>query len=176
MEWEIQKRSKSCHICEREFKEGNTYHCTLKFEKGVPVRRDICHHCWSDSISAEPEKEDYISYWQGRIKPKLIQKKEDPIQRSVAENLLRKYLHSSDPSYRNLCFILALMLERKKEFVQREQTDDMQSTKKLIVYEHTKTGETFIIEDPQLNFSEIAIVQKQVSSILEMEQVAINQE
>ena len=123
MDWEIQKRSDACHVCEREFRDGNVYHCTLRFEQDVPVRRDTCDFCWKGP-----------------------------------------------------CYVLALMLERKKDLVQREQADDKQSEKKLIVYEHSKTGDTFIIEDPQLSLSEIGTVQEQVSSILEMEQVEIGRE
>ena len=176
MEWEIQKRSDACHVCEREFREGNIYHCTLKFQQDLPVRQDVCDFCWKGPVTAESEEEGYISYWQSKVKPKLIQKKEDPIHRSVAETLLRKYLHSSDPSHKNVCYVLALMLERKKDLVPRERADDRQSERKLIVYEHSQTGDTFIIEDPQLSLSEIATVQEQVSSILEMEQVEIGRE
>jgi len=176
MEWEIQKRSKVCHVCEREFAEGNVYHCTLRFEKGVPARRDICDTCWGPSISEEAGEDEYISYWQSRIKPRLVQKKEDPIQRSIAEMLLRKYLHSSDDSHKNLCYVLALMLERKRDLVQRERTEDKQAGNKLIVYEHPKTGDSIIVVDPDLSLSEIDTVQKQVSSILEMEQVEMGQE
>ena len=106
----------------------------------------------------------------------LIQKKEDPIQRSVAESLLRKYLHSTEQSHKNLCYVLSLMLERKKVFIQRQKTEEKQSGKKFNIYEHGKNGDTFIIEDPQLNMSEISSVQRQIDGILKMEQVAITQE
>jgi len=175
-EWEIQKRSKSCNACEREFKEGDQYHCMLWFENSLPVRKDICEFCWGEKILAETQKEGFISYWKSRVKPQLIQKKEDPIQRSVAENLIKKYLHSTDPSHKNLCYVLALMLERKKIFVQRQKTEEKQSGKTFMVYEHGKSGDTFIIEDPQLNMSEISAVQRQIDGVLKMEQVAITQE
>jgi hypothetical protein len=175
-EWEIQKRSKSCHTCEREFAEGNLYHCMLRFDGTAPVRRDICEFCWDEKMQEESEKEGFISHWKSRVKPILIQKKEDPIHRSVAENLLRKYIHSSEGAHKNLCFVLALMLERKKILVQRERTTETQSGKKLIVYEHGKSGDSFIVEDPQLNLSEISEMQKQVDGVLKMEQVAITQE
>jgi hypothetical protein len=68
------------------------------------------------------------------------------------------------------------MLERKKDLVQREGTNDRQSDRKLIVYEHPQTGDTFIVEDPQLSLSEIAAVKEQVGSFLEMEQVEIGRE
>ena len=175
-EWEIQKRSKICNICEREFKDGDLYHCLLKFENAMPLRKDICEFCWDEKMCDETRSPDFISHWKSRVKIQLIQKKEDPIQRSIAENLLKKYLHSSEPSHKNLCYVLALMLERKKIFVQRQKTEEKQSGRKFIVYEHGKSGDTYLIEDPQLNISEISAVQKQIDSILKMEQVVITQE
>ena len=176
MEWEIQKRGKTCHLCEREFKEGDVYHCVLKYESDVPARRDVCDACWNEPLTEQMEDKDWISHWQGKVKPVLVRKKEDPIQRSMAETLLRKYLHSSDASHKNLCYILALMLERKKDLLPRKHTDEDRPGRNLMVYEHAKTGETFLVEDPQLNLSEIVGVQKQVQGILEMEQVALGQE
>jgi hypothetical protein len=60
--------------------------------------------------------------------------------------------------------------------VQRQRTVEKQSGKKFIVYEQGKSGDTIIIEDPQLNMSEISAVQKQIDSVLKMEQVALTQE
>lgn len=175
-EWEIQKRSKTCSVCEREFKEGDAYHCLLKYENALPCRNDICEFCWDEKMSDETQALEFISHWKSHVKMPLIQKKEDPIHQSVAETLLKKYLHSSEPAHKNLCYVLALMLERKKIFIQREKTVEKQSGKKLNIYEHGKSGDTFIIEDPQLNMSEISAVQKQIDSVLKMEQVALTQE
>jgi hypothetical protein len=175
MEWEIQKRSKECHACEREFREGDTYHCLLKSEDTIPIRRDFCEFCWQETAGHHVENEDYISYWQSHVKPKLVQKKEDPIQRSVAERLLRKYLHSSDSSHKNVCYVLALMLERKKILLPRKRPDGEHDGRDLLVYEHAGTGETFLVEDPHLALAEVNKVQKQVQGILEMEQVGLEQ-
>lgn len=176
MDWQIQKRSKTCNSCEQEFREGNLYHCTLRFEDGIPIRHDICSFCWNGPLSSDAERSGYVSYWKGSVKPRLVEKKEDPIQQSVAENLLRKYLHSSEQSHKNFCYVLALILERKKELVQRELRNDKESGRKLMVYEHPRTGETIIIEDPQLNLSEISDVQKQVCGVLEMERVSVGRD
>ena len=56
------------------------------------------------------------------------------------------------------------MLERKKILRQTDTkfTDD----NKLLIYEHAKTGEVFIVLDPQLKLTEVEAVQTQVADLL----------
>jgi hypothetical protein len=57
------------------------------------------------------------------------------------------------------------MLERKKIFVER----DVQKTedgRKLRVYEHKKTGESFLVIDPELKLDELEHVQDEVVVLL----------
>jgi hypothetical protein len=57
------------------------------------------------------------------------------------------------------------MLERKRLLRETDSQHgpDGQLTR---VYEHTKTGEVFIIPDPQLRLDQIAEVQQQVAGLL----------
>jgi hypothetical protein len=57
------------------------------------------------------------------------------------------------------------MLERKRILRETDcqRTPDGQLTR---VYEHTKTGEVFIVPDPQLRLDQIAEVQQQVAGLL----------
>ena len=57
------------------------------------------------------------------------------------------------------------MLERKKQLkeVECKRLRDGQLTR---IYEHTKTGEVFVIPDPQLRMDQIAQVQQEVAGLL----------
>jgi hypothetical protein len=57
------------------------------------------------------------------------------------------------------------MLERQRVFVEREVRTD-ENDKRLVVYEHKKTGETFAIIDPQLKLNEIDPVQQEIMALL----------
>ncbi len=170
MEWEIQSRSKNCCHCQKEFYEGDRYHCLLTFIDDRPLRRDFCQFCWNDKINKETDRDQIVSYWQSTVKPQLVVEKE-PIKKNIAEELLRKYLHATETSHKNFCYILALMLERKKILTHKDTITESRTGKKLLVYEHTKTDETFIIENPELSLSELDSVQNQVKEILQSEQV-----
>jgi hypothetical protein len=64
----------------------------------------------------------------------------------------------------NARYILALMLERKRLLKEVETKEaDGGLTR---IYEHVKTGELFIIPDPQLRLDQMAEVQSQVAELL----------
>lgn len=56
------------------------------------------------------------------------------------------------------------MLERKKVLVPKEAREGEQG--RMLVYEHRKTGEAFILRDPELRLDEIESVQDEVASLL----------
>ena len=62
-------------------------------------------------------------------------------------------------------FILAVMLERKKLLKERD-VQKMEDGRKLRVYEHKKTGESFLIVDPELKLNALGDVQEQVALLL----------
>ena len=57
------------------------------------------------------------------------------------------------------------MLERKQllKEIEVKRIDDGSLTR---IYEHAKTGEVFIIPDPQLRMDQVADVQQQVAGLL----------
>jgi hypothetical protein len=62
-------------------------------------------------------------------------------------------------------YILALMLERKRILKEREVKRGEDGTLTRI-YEHPKTGDIFVIPDPELRLDQVAEVQQQVAEQL----------
>jgi hypothetical protein len=62
-------------------------------------------------------------------------------------------------------FILAVMLERKKVLVERD-VQALEDGRKLRIYEHRKTNESFLIVDPGLKLAELGQVQEEVVVLL----------
>ena len=82
-----------------------------------------------------------------------------------AETLLRKLIEANDPTHGPACFILAVMLERKRILKIKEQiTHD---GRRVFVYEQPKTGDLFTITDPDLQLSQLDAVQRDVAQLLE---------
>jgi len=143
----------------------------LSYREEEPFRRDFCKECWdSEQHPQLGQDEQLISWWKSTVRIPPPVPKEEVIKRSLAEQLLRKYLDFREPKYVNFCYILALMLERRRVLSPKHTVEESPSSKTLIIYEHTRTGETFIIMDPQLTLSEVAQVQAQVKDILDSEQ------
>lgn len=177
MQWEIQVRSRFCSKCEKEFLDGDTYRCVLTFRGHEPSRQDFCEGCWdgSQESSLEPG-EELISWWRSKVRIPPPKPKEEAIKGSLAEQLLRKYLHSPEPKHAHFCYILAIMLERRRVLSHKHTIQEDPSGKTLLVYEHGKTGETFIVIDPHLELSRIGKVQAEVKEILDAEQKALEAE
>ena len=65
-----------------------------------------------------------------------------------------------------MIYILALMLERKRLLRPMEPRPDGAGGGKLLVYEHVRTGETFVVADPGLRLDQVAEVQQEVAALL----------
>ena len=105
------------------------------------------------------DKMGMISYWQGNYEVPAPPPP-DPLPKEDAESILRKMMERNDPAELEAKFILAVMLERKRLLKHRQTQTE---SGKVLVYEHVKTGETFVIKDPQLRLDQLQDVQKRVA-------------
>ena len=84
---------------------------------------------------------------------------------ATVETLLRRLMEDNDPSKGSIIYLLTVMLERKRILLERDvQKRDDGTTVRF--YEHRKTGETFLIRDPELSLDEIEDLQKEISALL----------
>jgi hypothetical protein len=155
--WSVRKCSKVCDKCEREFADQESIFSRLSFEQGAYVREDFCRACWDRSRPG-------ISSWRTQyiLPPPPV---EEAVKKENAESLLRKLMAKENEEDLNAIFILTVMLERKKLLVER----DVQATgdgRKMRVYEHRKTGESFMVVDPELKLDELEEVQEAVVVLL----------
>ena len=77
---------------------------------------------------------------------------------------MRRLLAENDPANANACYVLAAMLERKRMLkpIKTDQTDE----RPVLVYEHAKNGDVFIVPDAPLRLDELEHVQHEVSQLL----------
>lgn len=162
--WEVQKCALSCSKCETEFKDAEQLRTVLYFNQDNSVeRKDFCANCFS----AELKTKDSIS-WKVTFKAK---KKEGEVQdkKAIVEELFKEYLHSSEPVHSKYCYIMALMLERKKILVEKKdkKITSKSSGRRMFFYEHAKSGEVFIVHDPDIDLFEISSLQREITDILD---------
>ena len=158
-EWPIKHRADVCARTQRPFQPGEQFY-TLLFREGDAFRReDLSEEAWRQ----RNENIRPFSFWKSRYEPPLPTPLE-PLAKESAEELLRRLLAENNPANANACYVLAVMLERKRVLkqVKTEQTED----RPVLVYEHAKNGDVFIVPDARLRLDELEHVQQEVSELL----------
>lgn len=159
-DWDIKARSAACDACGRSFDDGETYFSGLSFGDDGYIRRDCCADCWQ----SDNDRHQAFSAWQGtfRLPPA---KPEEPVKKENAEDLLRRLIDEENSGDAPVIFILAVMLERKRILAEKEVR--LEEDQSLRVYEHRKSGEIFVVQDPQLQLDRLEAVQAKVVQLLE---------
>ncbi|MBL7114600.1 MAG: hypothetical protein ISS35_02445 [Kiritimatiellae bacterium] len=159
-DWDIKSRGSQCSQCEKQFEDLESYYALLTFGEEGYERKDYCQPCWK----LEDRENQAFSTWKGtfRLPPA---KAEEPLQKENAESLLRRLLEDDPEEHVNVIYILAVMLERKKLLDEKDVRMSEDTT--LRIYEHKKTGETFVVRDPHLRLDELEHVQQSVIDLLD---------
>jgi len=155
--WSVSKCSGECVKCGRAFADRETLVSRLTFDDGAYIRTDFCEGCWNPD-------EPGLSIWKTvfLVPPPPQQ---EALRKENAESLLRRLIARENEEDLNAVFILMVMLERKKIFIERDirRSED---GRKLRFYEHRKTGESFVVTDPGLKLDELEHVQEEVVRLL----------
>ena len=158
-EWSIQHRSETCAATGRPFEEGENFY-TLLFRDGDGFRRqDLSEEAWGK----RNENLQPFSFWRSRYEPPSPPPPE-PLPKENAEELFRRLVRAGDSANANACYVLAAMLERKR-LLKQIQTED-RDRGRVLIYEHVKTGDVFVVPDPHLLLDELEDVQREVAGLM----------
>lgn len=161
--WNIKSRAHECSRTNRPFEEGERFYTAIYFDTGSGEfqRRDVAESVWAEELA---ERKPF-SYWKAEyVKPESMKPKVEITGRESAEDLLRRFIEEDEEHTEHARYILALMMERKKQLVPKETKETEHG--KTIIYEHRKSGEVYIIKDPELRLDELAMVQDEVAMLL----------
>jgi len=158
-DWPIKHRADACARTGRPFEPGEQFY-TLLFREGEGFRReDLSEEAWA----ARNENIRPFSFWKTRYEPPPAAPPE-ALGKESAEDILRRLLAENDPSHANACYVLAVMLERKR--VLKQIKTDQSGGRPVLIYEHRETGDVFIVPDMRLRLNELEHVQAEVSQLL----------
>jgi hypothetical protein len=160
-DWDIKPREEACAGCQTPFADEQAYFSALVFDTNGYKRADYCEKCW---LAKDEETVLPYSMWQGVYRMPAPEP-EEPLKKETAETLLRKLMEDDDPTKANVIYILAVMLERNRLLVERDIQKNENGTL-IRVYEHRKTGETFLVPDPRLRLDQLETVQQEVIAML----------
>ena len=164
-DWNIQSRAHSCQVSGHHFADKEPFYTVLYQDKHELKRLDVAVAAWTPEFSAEVgARKGYISHWKGIYEAPPATPPE-AIQKDTAETLLRKLIEANDPSHSAACYILAVMLERKRILKVKEQIKI--DGRRVFIYEQPKTGDLFTIADPDLQLNQLDAVQRDVANLLE---------
>jgi hypothetical protein len=74
----------------------------------------------------------------------------------------------------NVRYVLAILLERKKTLKQVDVREG--PAERILIYEHARTGEAFIVGDPRLKLDQLDSVQEEVYALLMPQESAVQPE
>lgn len=155
-EWPIKHRAEACAVTNRPFEPGEQFY-TLLFRDGTGYRReDLSEEAWA----ARNENIRPFSFWKTRYEPPPAVPPE-PLGRENAEELLRRLL--AENRQPNACYVLAAMLERKRVLKPIPKDSDAGP---VLIYEHAKTGDVFLVPDVHLHLDELENIQSEVIELV----------
>ena len=160
--WNIRSRAHACAHTGNPFTQGESFYTALFDDPatGDLIRRDFSLAAWDEARSvAEP-----FSFWKSTYEPPVNDAKPEVVEKENAESLLRRLIEENSPGSENTRYILAVMLERKK-ILKHTATRDSDDAS-FLIYEHPKSGEIYIIRDPELKLDQVEAVQREVSLLL----------
>ena len=165
IDWNIQSPAHACQACEKPFVAREPYHTLLFDERHGYVRLDVCEACWEAQYRhGASDRKGFVSHWLGEYAPAPAAPPE-PIPKETAESLLRRLIESTDPGHQRACYILAVMLERKR--LLKVQSQLFREGERVFIYEQPRTGDIFTIVDPNVELSQIDELQREVAHLLE---------
>lgn len=162
--WHVRSRSHECAATQRRFEDGEAI-VTALFpdpESSGYLRRDYCIEAWE---ARGEDEEQAFSFWRSAYQLPESESREDPMKKLSPEELLERLIEEDQEHTENTRYILAVMLERKK--LLRETDSQSMPNGILRVYEHRKSGEVYLIRDPNIPLEEVEKVQQEVFVLLD---------
>jgi hypothetical protein len=161
--WNIRSRAHHCALTERPFEDGEAHYTAIYFDtkSGEFTRRDVAADAWAQEIAERTP----FSHWKAVYHRTVPDAKPEVVPKESAMALLQRLVDENESYTENARYILAAMLERKR-ILSPTATKENDEGHKLLFYENKKTGDVFIIRDPELRLDEVASVQEEVATLL----------
>jgi hypothetical protein len=161
--WSIKSRARECAESGTAFEAGQKIRAAIfpdPYSSGY-LRKDYTIEAWA----GRDDEEQPFSTWLTTYEPPLVEEKAEDVVDEDPETLLKRLVEEDEEYTENARYILAVMLERKKLL---RETDTQEVPSGILrVYEHRKTGDVYIIKDPQIPLSDVDRVQEEVRQLLD---------
>ncbi|MBE7445114.1 MAG: hypothetical protein HS132_07650 [Planctomycetia bacterium] len=158
MEWEIKRSSNGCILCNRPF-SGDEEYCSALFEEGnIFIRKDFCTSCWDKDKDGWP-----FSFWKTKV-PKKDKSAQPVINMDVLLDVFMRLEGNNETHQRNLRYVLALYLIRKKVF--KLKSLKKQDKEESIILYYPKEDREFTVVDLNLKEEEVEAITAEMCQLL----------
>ena len=161
--WSIKSRARECAESGTAFESGQKIRAAIfpDPESSGYIRKDYALEAWKN----REDEEKPFSTWLTTYEPPMVEEKVEDVVDEDPETLLKRLVEEDEEYTENARYILAVMLERQKLL---RETDTQEIPSGILrVYEHRKTGDVYIIKDPQIPLSDVDRVQEEVRQLLD---------
>ena len=161
--WSIKSRARECVESGDAFQSGQKIRAAIfpDPESSGYLRKDYTIEAWENR---EGEANPF-SCWLTTYEPPVTEEKTEDVVDDDPETLLKRLVDEEEEHTENARYILAVMLERKKLL---RETDTQEIPSGILrIYEHRKSGDVYIIKDPQISLTDVDRVQEEVRQLLD---------
>ena len=161
--WSIKSRARECVESGNAFQSGQKIRAAIfpDPESSGYLRKDYTIEAWGNREG----EENPFSCWITTYEPPVTEEKAEDVVEDDPETLLKRLVDEEEEHMENARYILAVMLERKKLL---RETDTQEIPSGILrIYEHRKSGDVYIIKDPQISLTDVDRVQEEVRQLLD---------
>jgi hypothetical protein len=165
-EWNIQSRAESCARTGRPFVGGEIFYTLLHSEPEALRREDVSREAWAE-VRKDKDAMAGVTFWRSKFEPPPPVVPET-VNRADAESHLRRLLAEGPPPEKaNVAYLLAALLERKRILKPvAAPLGEATSSMRVTPYEHTKTGEMFLVPEAPPTLDQLDAVQLELTAML----------
>lgn len=164
-DWNVEKTSKRCSTCQRQFVEEETFFSALYDEIQQFTRKDFCPTCWEKN-----ELSTIFSFWKTRI-PKANTPQKKHIDTSIIMDFFLRLEGHPEPEKKKLRYALALFLMRKKLLKYKDVVRN--NEQELLLLEYPQGNKVFEVCNPLLTEEEIVALTNNLLKLLDSEDTEI---
>ncbi|MFG0318789.1 MAG: hypothetical protein ACF8XB_16065 [Planctomycetota bacterium JB042] len=161
-DYAIRKPSEACFACEAPFEKGQEHFSAILLEEEEPARRDFCVACF-DGRERDPERE--FAFWKTRRTVGGPERR--PVDFNTLRELFFRMAESHAGEYRKLCYLLGLVLLRKR-VVKLEEFVTEQGRDYLVVTTKSRP-EPLRLEAPELVPAEFEELRDKLKALLDVD-------
>lgn len=156
-DWQMPRRGEACLVCKHAFEPGETIQAYLYESPKGYERRDYCVNC------QPPDEPAAMGCWRTR-RPEPATKKVRPFDREAIYGFFERLEDADTPEKRQLRFVLALLLWRKKVLqLARSETSGASEVWHFVV---SRSGESHAVERPDLDEDQLERLGAQLEQLL----------